>query len=114
MADVALLDKAVDAILDATASCRTFPNCRAAQGSDQGARNIAPGSAAYGELENQYFESCRTTVEKEAALGFDARLPFAGNFVMRAAGCLAQKHRFSSRKLAKRRRQVMVPTLPMR
>jgi methyl-accepting chemotaxis protein len=55
-----------------------------------------------GELGERYFESCRHTVEQEAAIGFDARLrSTAGNFVLRAAiDALTRKHRFSPRRLA--------------
>jgi methyl-accepting chemotaxis protein len=55
-----------------------------------------------GELDNQYFESCRRTVEQEAALGFDARFrSTAGNYVLRAAvDAFTRKHRFSPRNLA--------------
>lgn len=55
-----------------------------------------------GELDDAYFESCRKTVEQEAAIGFDARLrSTAGNFVLRAAvDALVRKHRYSSHRLA--------------
>jgi len=57
-----------------------------------------------GKLDHSYAESCRRTVEQEAAIGFDARIrSSAGNFVLKAAlDKLAQKHRFSSIKLAER------------
>ncbi|MGH6682858.1 MAG: methyl-accepting chemotaxis protein [Pseudolabrys sp.] len=55
-----------------------------------------------GELDERYFESCRITVEQEAALGFDARFrSTAGNYLLRAAiDALAQKFRYSPVKLA--------------
>jgi Protoglobin len=54
-----------------------------------------------GDLDTNYFESCRKTVEQEAALGIDARFrSTAGNCVLRAAlDALEQKHRFSRSKL---------------
>jgi methyl-accepting chemotaxis protein len=57
-----------------------------------------------GQLDEAYAESCRRTVEQEAALGLDGRMrSSAGNFVLRAAlNALARKHRFSSATLAER------------
>ncbi len=54
-----------------------------------------------GDLDTKYFESCRRTVQQEAALGLDARFrSTAGNYLLRATlDALAQKHRFSRRKL---------------
>jgi len=54
-----------------------------------------------GSLDQRYVESCRRTVEQEAAIGLDARMrSSAGNFVLRAAlEALARRRRFSSRKL---------------
>jgi methyl-accepting chemotaxis protein len=59
-----------------------------------------------GKLDESYAESCRHTVEQEAALGFDARMrSTAGNYVLRSAlHALARKYRFSSAKLADRAR----------
>jgi methyl-accepting chemotaxis protein len=53
------------------------------------------------DLDNHYFESCRKTVEQEAALGIDARFrSTAGNNILRAAlDALARKHKFSRSKL---------------
>jgi methyl-accepting chemotaxis protein len=57
-----------------------------------------------GNLDHRYAESCRQTVEQEAAIGLDARIrSSAGNFVLKAAlDALARKHRFSAAKLAER------------
>jgi len=57
-----------------------------------------------GNLDLRYAESCRRTVEQEAAIGLDARIrSSAGNFVLKAAlDALARKHRISSAKLAER------------
>src|SRR5450631_1688212 len=53
-----------------------------------------------GSLDSRYVESCRRTVEQEAAIGLDGRMrSTAGNHVMRAAlRALARKHKhwFSS------------------
>jgi len=55
-----------------------------------------------GRLDHVYAESCRQTVEQEAAIGLDGRMrSSAGNFVLRAAlDALARKHRFSAATLA--------------
>src|ERR1700719_320800 len=55
-----------------------------------------------GNLDDQYIESCRNTVEHEAAIGLDARMRgCAGNFMLRAAlKALVRKYRFSPTKLA--------------
>jgi methyl-accepting chemotaxis protein len=54
-----------------------------------------------GRLDGAYVESCRRTVEQEAALGFDARMrSTGGNYVLKAAlEALARKHRFSAAKI---------------
>jgi methyl-accepting chemotaxis protein len=55
-------------------------------------------------LDSDYADSCRRTVEQEAALGLDSRMRSnAGNYVFRAAlAAIAHKHRFSSRKAMER------------
>ncbi len=55
-----------------------------------------------GDLDQRYFESCRSTVEQEAVLGIDARFrSTAGNYLLRIAlDALARKHRFSPGKVA--------------
>jgi methyl-accepting chemotaxis protein len=55
-----------------------------------------------GSLGEAYAESCRRTVEQEAALGFDARMrSTAGNYVLKSAlDALAHKYRFSAAKAA--------------
>ena len=57
-----------------------------------------------GGLDNRYVESCRRTVEQEAAIGLDGRMrSTAGNHVLRAAlRALARKHWFSSARLVDR------------
>jgi methyl-accepting chemotaxis protein len=57
-----------------------------------------------GNLDERYAESCRSTVEQEAALGFDARLrSTAGSYVLKAAlEALARRYRFSSARTAER------------
>ena len=61
-----------------------------------------------GNLEEGYAESCRHTVEQEAALGFDARIrSTAGSYVLKAAlDALARKYRFLSAKAAERGRAI--------
>jgi methyl-accepting chemotaxis protein len=55
-----------------------------------------------GELDDRYFESCRKTVKREAALGIDARFrSTVGNGVLRMGlDALARKHKFSPAMLA--------------
>ena len=55
-----------------------------------------------GDLDERYAESCRRTVEQEAALGFDARIrSTAGNYALKAAlDALARRYRFSSARAA--------------
>jgi methyl-accepting chemotaxis protein len=57
-----------------------------------------------GRLDADYVESCRRTVDQEAAIGLDSRMrSTAGNYVYRAAlAVLARKHWFSSRKALER------------
>jgi len=54
-----------------------------------------------GNLDDRYVESCRKTVEQEAAIGLDARMrSSAGNFVLRSVlNALACRYRFSPAKL---------------
>jgi methyl-accepting chemotaxis protein len=97
------LEKAVDAILDAAAN---LPNI--ADAIVQNRARIKQLELSHlealltGDLGRPYFDSCRKTVEQEAALGFDARFrSTAGNYVLRAAiDALVRKHRFSPRKVA--------------
>lgn len=58
-----------------------------------------------GELGDQYIESCRRTVEEEAALGLDARTRCgSGYFVLRAViRGLTRKNRLSPARLGPRR-----------
>ena len=55
-----------------------------------------------GRLDRHYAESCRHTVQKEAELGFDARIrSTSGSFVIQMTlDVLARKYRFSSAKVA--------------
>jgi methyl-accepting chemotaxis protein len=61
-----------------------------------------------GNLDHRYAESCRRTVEKEAEIGFDARLrSTSGSIVVQMAlDVLARKYRLSSLKLARRAKTV--------
>jgi methyl-accepting chemotaxis protein len=96
------LDKAVDAILDATAKMPHVSAIATRHRELIKKLEISHLEALLsGELDDSYFDSCRKTVEQEAVIGFDARFrSTAGNFVLRAAiDALARKHRFSPRKL---------------
>jgi methyl-accepting chemotaxis protein len=93
------LDKAVDAILDAAVQ---LPHLTAAITQHRGLLKrleTAHFKAMIdGELDGPYFQSCRTTVEQEAALGIDGR--FRSTALLRAAlDALARKHKFSRAKL---------------
>jgi methyl-accepting chemotaxis protein len=61
-----------------------------------------------GRLDRLYAESCRHTVEREAAIGLDARIrSTAGSQVLKASlDALARKHRFAAAKLAERARVI--------
>src|SRR6202030_3694485 len=61
-----------------------------------------------GKLDGAYAESCRHTVQQEAAIGLDARArSTAGSYVLKAAlDALARKHWFSAAKVAERGRVV--------
>jgi methyl-accepting chemotaxis protein len=57
-----------------------------------------------GKLERDYAESCRHTVLREAAMGFDGRIrSTAGSYVLKAAlDALARRHRFSAARVVER------------
>jgi methyl-accepting chemotaxis protein len=59
-----------------------------------------------GNLDRNYAESCRQTVQREAEMGLDARIrSTSGSFVIQMSlDALARKHRFSSMKLVERGR----------
>jgi methyl-accepting chemotaxis protein len=61
-----------------------------------------------GQLDGDYAEACRHTVQQEAAIGLDARIrSTAGSYVFKAAlDALARKHRFSAAKVAERGRVI--------
>src|ERR1700692_27559 len=69
------LDKAVDAILEAMAN---LPHVSAITARHKDLiKNLEMSHLAAllgGDLDNRYLESCRKTVEKEAAIGLDARV----------------------------------------
>jgi len=96
------LDRAVDAILDATAQL-VLVGPIVGQHRDFIKRLELSHLEALlnGELDQAYFESCIRTVGEEAALGFDARLrSTAGNYVLRAAlDALARKYWYSPAKV---------------
>jgi Protoglobin len=77
------LDKAVEAILDATGQ---LPHLAQAITQHRGLLKEIETSHLValinGDLDSRYFESCRRTVEQEAALGIDGRFrSTAGNYV---------------------------------
>jgi methyl-accepting chemotaxis protein len=57
-----------------------------------------------GALEREYAESCRHTVEQEAAMGFDGRIrSTAGSYVLKASlDALARRYWFSAARVAER------------
>ena len=57
-----------------------------------------------GKLERDYAESCRRTVEQEAAMGFDGRIrSTVGSYVLKASlDALARRYRFSAFRVAER------------
>ena len=61
-----------------------------------------------GNLDHHYAESCRRTVEKEAEMGFDARVrSTSGSIVVQMSlDVLARKHRLSSLKLVRRAKTI--------
>jgi methyl-accepting chemotaxis protein len=98
------LEKAVDAILDATEKLPRLSSVVKQHRDLIKKLEMSHLQALLsGDLDTHYFVSCRKTVEQEAALGFDARLrSTAGNYVLRAAlRALAYKHKFSRATLVK-------------
>ena len=97
------LDRAVDAILRATANL-PLVGPTAVQNQDFIKQHELSHLEALlnGDLDRTYFESCKRTVGQEAELGFDARLrSTAGNYVLRAAlDTLVRKYWYSPAKLA--------------
>jgi methyl-accepting chemotaxis protein len=97
------LDKAVDAILEATTRLpEVGPIVVQNRGFIKQLELSHLEALLNGDLDDAYFVSCENTVSQEAALGFDARLrSTAGNYVLRASlDVLARKHKYSPGKLA--------------
>jgi methyl-accepting chemotaxis protein len=95
------VDKAVEAILEATAKLSSISPAVLQHRDLIKKLEISHLEALLsGDLDTKYFVSCRKTVEQEAALGIDARFrSTAGNCVLRAAlDALQRKHRFSRTK----------------
>ena len=96
------IERAVDAILAVT---RTLPHLR--QSIEQHGAVIKKLEMAHleallhGDVDERYFESCRTTVEQEATFGIDARFrSTAGNYLLRGAmDALSRKYWYSRKKL---------------
>ena len=96
------LDKAVETILDVTAKLpHISPAIIQHRNLIKKLETMHLEALLSGNLDTDYFLSCRKTVEQEAAFGIDARFrSTAGNCVLRAAlDALERKHRFSRPKL---------------
>ncbi len=96
------LGKAVDAFLDVTAKVPHIAPAVTEHRNEIKMLEVKHFEALLsGELDDNYFDLCRMIVEREAALGIDARFrSTAGNCVLRAAfDALERKHRFSPAKL---------------
>jgi len=104
------LDRAIDEVVEAVSGLPTI-GVAAAQNRDLLKRlEVAHFTALLGgKLDASYAESCRRTVEQEAAIGLDGRIrSTAANFVLKAAlEALASKHPFFSRRVAERGKLVM-------
>jgi methyl-accepting chemotaxis protein len=101
--------KAVDTILDATARLSHISPTVTKHRDVIKKLEIAHLEALLGgDLDADYFMSCRKTVEQEAALGIDARFrSTAGNCVLRAAmDALQRKHWYSRAKAFERAKLV--------
>src|ERR1700674_898102 len=80
------LEQAIDGFLDATASL-PFISDVVAQHRDfiKRLEMVHFEALLNGNLDSQYLESCRNTVQQEATIGLDARMrSTSGNFVLRA------------------------------
>ncbi len=99
------LERAIDEIIAVT---RALPNIGKAVAANQELVKQLELShfraLLTGTLDHDYVESCRRTVEREAALGFDGRFrSTAGSYVLTAAlNALARKHPFSAAKAVER------------
>jgi methyl-accepting chemotaxis protein len=97
------LDRAIDEILAAVGALPQVGEFVTRNKDALKKMEVAHFTALFGgDLDERYAESCRRTVEQEAALGFDARIrSTAGNYVLKAAlDGLARKYRFSPVKVA--------------
>lgn len=96
------IDKAIDAILDAAARLPHLSVVIAQHRSRiKDLETLHLEALLNGDLDFRYFESCRKTVEEEAAIGLDARFrSTAGNYLLKEAlDALARKHKFSRARL---------------
>ena len=99
------LERAIDEILAAT---RALPNIGKIVAENQdlvkqlGLAHFQ--SLLAGKLDHDHMELCRRTVEREAALGFDARIrSTSGSYVLKAAlTALSRKYRYSAAKAVER------------
>ena len=99
------LERAIDEILAAT---RALPNIGKIVAENQDlVKQLELAhfqSLLAGKLDHDHMESCRRTVEREAALGFDARIrSTSGSYVLKAAlTALSRKYRYSAAKAVER------------
>ncbi len=103
------LDRAIDEILSALTVLPQVGEIATRNREFIKKLEVAHFTALFGaDLDERYAESCRRTVEQEAALGFDARIrSTAGNYVLKAAlDALARRYRFSSATAAERGKAV--------
>jgi methyl-accepting chemotaxis protein len=96
------LDKAVDDILNAASNLPLISTIISQHRSLIKQLELSHLEALLnGDLDARYFESCRKTVQQEAALGLDARFrSTAGNYLLRQSlDAFARAHRYSRSKL---------------
>jgi methyl-accepting chemotaxis protein len=99
------LDQAIDEILAATRALPNIGNIVTENHDLVKQLELAHFRALLaGKLDHDYTESCRRTVEREAVLGFDARIrSTAGSYVLKAAlMALSRRYRFSAAKAVER------------
>ncbi len=99
------LDRAIDEVVEAISALPTIGKAVAQNRDLLKKLEVAHFQALLGgKLDRRYAESCRQTVEQEAAIGLDARIrSTAGNFVLKAAlDALAGKYRFLSARVMQR------------
>ena len=97
------LDEAIDDILAAAAKMPFISEVIAQHHEAiKGLESVHFEALLNGNLDSKYLESCRNTVQQEAAIGLDSRMrSTSGNFVFRTAmRAFAREYRFRPSKLA--------------